>query len=405
MNNGYFYINRLIIKSMQRIILIVLLWISSTLISAQADLDKLMTHRAPDCEDIAYNCSNLFVQYYESNQSDSAKIILDYWQQKCGLSEPLQRSKIMYSLWQNQFSDSVYSLDIIEQLNNFKVRESLKKESDKEMVYTQYKAFFGYVPVYQNFDKKTTQIFCKLKQQLPPAKLAYHVADFYCSDTDSLYDLLQKKRFRNTKMHSAYHQQVEELLKMPDAHLAIYSGIWIPDGKASKLGMHPVLGFQLGTKINKYLIDLSVGFKFGDTREPYLFTYNDSTISTDYFFGAHVGLDMGRELYRNMQHELDLLAGIAFEGFDAINRGVWDEDISSQSSVNTYNLNVGLGYRFYFKNMNYLGIQVRYNFIDYTLKNRTALSGNATTLKLLYGISGNREKAESLRELRYKRIY
>jgi len=55
----------------------------SMTIHAQEDLDRLMTRRAPNCQDIAYNSMELIIDYYQKDQIDSVDIILKYWEEKC----------------------------------------------------------------------------------------------------------------------------------------------------------------------------------------------------------------------------------------------------------------------------------------------------------------------------------
>ena len=95
-------------------VLFLILWpvwaLTQTTYNEQA-LDRLMVHRVITCQDILLNCSELIPKYLHQQKTDSLEMILDYWQRKCGLSEPLYRFKILYAIKTHRFSESMISED------------------------------------------------------------------------------------------------------------------------------------------------------------------------------------------------------------------------------------------------------------------------------------------------------
>jgi hypothetical protein len=55
------------------------------------------------CFDISYNAS----LYFANNDIDSAKTPVEYREQKCGISEPVFRARILLALMERNFSDSI----------------------------------------------------------------------------------------------------------------------------------------------------------------------------------------------------------------------------------------------------------------------------------------------------------
>ncbi|MBK7174449.1 MAG: hypothetical protein IPH84_14740 [Bacteroidales bacterium] len=55
------------------------------------------------------------------------------------------------------------------------------------------------------------------------------------------------------------------------------------------------------------------------------------------------------------------------------------------ASAATYNINAGVGYRYYLKDNLYLGIRAKYNFVDYTLNHVVDFTGNPITIQFIVG--------------------
>ena len=74
---------------------------------AQNDLERLMTRRLPSCQDIALNGIELITTHYKAGQYDKVNQVLKYWEDKCGMSEPLMRMKILMAipLWMLNLQD------------------------------------------------------------------------------------------------------------------------------------------------------------------------------------------------------------------------------------------------------------------------------------------------------------
>ncbi|CAN5314340.1 hypothetical protein BH10BAC4_BH10BAC4_08030 [soil metagenome] len=173
-------------------------------------------------------------------------------------------------------------------------------------------------------------------------------------------------------------------------NLALIGGIWIPTGQLTPLGIHPELGFQLGSKKDKSEFDFTMVFKFLNTPNYYYAKRNGTPELTNHFFGGYIGLDYRRDVYRKDKHEVSLLAGGGLDGFDVFN---YNNTKTKTASILTYNLNIGVGYRFYYKNMSYIGVNVNYNFVDYTVNNVVDFTGNPVTIRLVFGnVSADRLK-------------
>ncbi|MDD2426200.1 MAG: hypothetical protein PHU00_09305, partial [Bacteroidales bacterium] len=88
----------------------------------QHDFDRLMIKRQADCSEVSYNCGMEFIRLLEENKSDSVKLLLRYWEDKCGMREPVYRAKILLALLQNEYDDSLLTEGSLNNIFNYQNR-------------------------------------------------------------------------------------------------------------------------------------------------------------------------------------------------------------------------------------------------------------------------------------------
>ncbi|MEA5006334.1 MAG: hypothetical protein VB022_07970 [Rikenellaceae bacterium] len=94
--------------------------------------------------------------------------------------------------------------------------------------------------------------------------------------------------------------------------------------------------------------DFVMSFRFLNSANYYYGrrTKSDNSLElTDNFFGRHIGMDIGRDIYADRGLEIQLTGGIAIDGFNVLE----EDKVNNLKSESTwsYNFNFGLGYRFY----------------------------------------------------------
>lgn len=185
--------------------------------------------------------------------------------------------------------------------------------------------------------------------------------------------------------------------------LSGYTGIWIPNGPLSEMGIHPEIGFTYGLKNKENLYELVMGFKFVNTPEDYIARKDKNAADelTNYFFGGYIGFEYSRDLIANRQTGPFFSIGAAYDGFDMF---LDDPDSNTETAgTGSYNFNMGGGYRIFLNNSSYLGIQARYNIVDYTLSKRFDLKGHVVSLRLTYGVFQNKYRERLLEQLNYRK--
>lgn len=376
----------------------------TTILYAQAysqDVEHLMTKKYIDCRDIIYNNTLLIPEHFAKNNSDTVAALINYWEKHCGISETLLRLKILLAINADTLNENIYGKkQIINHLVYY--RERVKRQEDG---YDEYGFHYDIPQINSSLDNFTKELALKLKQRKTNSELDIFFLDLYSNNFDKIFLRLQDTSLTKSELGQAYYKEVNRELNKPEGHFSIYSGAWIPNGNISIVGNHPIIGFQGGMKNKKgIMLDVALEFKFGKSPNTYFVEKNDSLYSTTHFFGGFFGAELGYELINYKSHELDILGGLGWDGFDALEIGKTNDPNRITKSINALNLNLGIGYRKYLKNKSYIGIETRYNFINYQNKNGTDLSGNTLTIRLKYGMSRNLYRDKNLMQLDHKKI-
>ena len=367
----------------------------------ESELDKLMTRRALRWEDVSINCSFLVQRYFEDGEYDSIKIILDYWEQKCGLDEPILRMKILHSIFRNTFSEDLYDQDLISYLLTYKRNNS---EELKGLQNPHSFSFWfysrAYYPIHPTFDEFTQKLAYTNLKNVQEGNVRYLLCKFYSNEFDCVFEGLKSDRYNHTDLKSYYENEVEETLSETEYHLGFIGGAWFPQGNSKALGIHPTLGFSLGFKQDKILYDFTGILRFLDSSNRYTIEHKGSVIETNDFLGGYIGLDLGYEAYRDRRNEIDFVIGAGYDGFTAYRN---KDDEKDKKDIDSFNFNVGLGYRYYYSDFTteYIGFQVRTNLVSYYNPGGTNLSGNTVSVRIILSSSGNYFKYSKLKRLKY----
>jgi hypothetical protein len=368
---------------------------------SQSKPDTLIEEEAPDCEIIAYNATNLIMYFYAIQDYDSLEIILNDWESTCGISEPILRTRILLSILSNTFNESIYDSTIVDHILNYMMRMDTTVNED---FYYDYQEYFGYVPIRGPYDYFTQCLADTLLQFsfYNPVELLF--SEFYANILiDPVKEIQVNADYENTDLRSYYHRRVEKYLSKPDFNINFFTGIWIPFDNAALLGNHPVIGMQGGIRSQKMTYNLTLAFKFIKSKNEYTILREGNLETTTNFFGGYIGADLEREMVRLRKSQIDLLAGIGYDGWDAVKVNTEDDnpDNDLSHSISSLNINFGVGYRHYLRNKTYLALQGKYNFVNYNNQGGTNFSGNTLTFSLLVGGFFNESKTYFLNELRY----
>jgi hypothetical protein len=386
---------------MNRALLFVLLLISTTAF-AQRNIDQELMVQTPNCENVAFNSSRLIEHYFGQKNYDSINVVFNRWEEFCGTTEPLFRLKVLHQIQIGKYSedwmDKEYLMNFI---YLYLDRLDYSKQPNAKLIYERYKIPFGYITFNSPFDDLTVIWANSLLEHdnLLPVERAFCL--LYSNQTEAFWKMMKNKQLSGTKLQEEYALQVGKTKKMVEGNFGFMTGLMLPFSNLKDVvGVKPIFGFQFGLKQNKLQYDLTMLLRSGKTKQEYLIIYQGEPKMTDYYFGGYVGLDVDYELWKNKKKEFDLLTGIAYDGFDAVESDT-EKNIKGKS-INSLNLNLGLGFRFYGKGMNYWGVQTKYNIVNYINKQGTDFSGDYISLIVSYNFFGNIRKRSMMERLQMK---
>lgn len=366
-------------------------------VQAQDHLDSLMTRRLPTCHDIALNGMDLIVAYHKANQYDRLNQVLDYWEAKCGMSEALMRMKILMAIQENQFSESVYNQLIMQDIMLY-MNRPLDLEN-QEGLNKQQKIFAKKVTLYNAFTQTLAE---QLLPQQRPKTLEHFFCALYADQINNPLETL-KQLEKPSRLETYYQKAIDQYRSLPDFYTTICTGVWMPQQKAQLLGNHPYLGGGVGWQQQKMRYLISIIFRFSDAPNSYQTIYQGNLVTTNHFFSGYFGLDLERTLLRHQKHQWEALGGIAIDGFDTIK----PEQKSKEEgrSINSLNVNIGLGYKYFYDKKAFMGLNAKYNFVNYKNTGGTNLAGNTVSIGFLWGLLQNDRKESALNALKYKNFF
>jgi len=384
----------------KRLIISTFIVVSTFFVMAQSYPDTLSYGETPDCETIANDATNLIMYFYTIQDYDSVEIVLNNWEATCGISEPIIRTRILFAILENSFSEVLYDSTIVDDVLNY----TFRMDTANVKLYDNYKGYFGFVPIRGEYDYFTQSIADTLLQRTFYNPMELLFSELYSNViSDAVKEIQRDTIYSNTEFRSYYYRRVDKYRYKADFNLNFLTGIWIPFSNASLLGNHPLLGCQLGMHKQKMTYNLTLAFKFLKSKNEYTIMRDGNIETTDTFFGGYIGADIERELFKFGKNEFDLLAGIGFDGFQSINVNTEDDDPNNDvgHSIHSLNTNFGLGYRHFLSKRTYLGLQGKYNIVNYVNSGGTNLTGDNLTISLVLGGFFNDRKYYELKELRY----
>ncbi len=388
--------------------------ISSFAQKSNSAIEQMMTRHAPDKYDVNYNIACLAPGLYRDNKMDTVSAMVSYCEDRFGSSYISLPLRILLQVKDRSFKEELKKGDdgpgtdgdyfeqyiiayLVTYHNVLNGTTTLGRYQDSKKDYDAYFAFIA--------DVAGSLIN---KPGLTPEE--QFLVRYLHQPSETMMAELDKPVYNNTRLQKAWRAYDRRSRHFSGTSLGLIGGVWMPQGNLSMLGAHPYLGFLLGGKTDKLTVDVNINFRFLKSANYYFVQVDGLQYASNYFFGGYIGLDGAYELYRNKKHEIDLLAGIAYSGFDAFADNNSNNNNNSnngpQKSVNSLNLNIGAGYRYYLthryrnngsiwngrhvetkqtESLSYLGLQAKYNFENYNNSGGTDLTGNSFTISIIYG--------------------
>jgi hypothetical protein len=371
---------------MKRIILALLLtWFLLPVPRVQAqeiDINHLVDGQQFSCEKIALALTTIIPIYYWDNASDSLFSLMAFWQHHCEGPEPLVRFRTLYTIETNTFSDDWYPDNILDLLYDYE--EMVTTHEDGPWYYDHFDREFFTVD--EDFSKFTRDLADNLKPYTDLQPVERFFVDFYSHDFRKAFRMLESGALGGTRIDSLYRQRNHRVITARKRYLGAYLGLWSPGGNLSTLGNHPQIGFFSGSSRNRAVFNFNFLMVFGNAANPYHVVANNTLFTSENYLSLHMGFDGGLAVVKTTNSALIASVGLAYEGFESLTLGQ-QEQYEMSNFIGTFNLNLGLQYRFMHFDGSLFGLQAKYHFVNYQNPGGTDFSGNVVTVGLFFGLA------------------
>lgn len=350
----------------------------------QTDLKALLSPPRPDsCRDFVRNAHQLIPQWYDQGKLDSVRLVIEFVEQECETSS-FDRLKTLLAIESGEFETDLCDSALIDHvLHGYYVRSGRSPDWLTLLIWGER------IPMIDTsaYSRLVDSLTERLIRETDSTSAAYVVLMDFTGDYDFIRKRLHRVAYSGTCLQEAYNREIAYWLERRyrgRIHLAALTGIWMPQHAASALGNKAELGFKIGWRGERLGAEGTVIFRFLDATREYVVRQDGKEDRGKSFFGGYVGADLAYEAIRSEIHSLALIGGIGLDGFG---HGSSKGDDNSTGGVNALNLNIGAEYRLACgrTRTRYVGVQGRYNVVNYATGGGTDLSGNTVSFELVYG--------------------
>jgi hypothetical protein len=317
-------------------------------------------------------------RYVVADRPDLLYELALYWEDRCLVTEPIFRIKVLGSIWDAAFDEGLYGSEALDRLIERYDPPVKSKHPDLR----------------EAFDKFSASFADQLLPHVPRGSLEEFYCLYYKGDTAKAWAMLESEDLEDTWLRYYYDEEIQYLTRTKTVPtLAITGGGWWPSGNVEFVGDKPLVGFLSGVRWPHWLLRFVFEVRVGRSDEPYWVDEDGFSGRSDRFDAILLGGEFGRILYKSGRHNVDVFVGVGFDGVKPFQ----DEDFI----LSTINANLGLGYRFFAgKDRNWiLGVDVRHEWIGERNESTASMSGTALSARFSFGFAFNEGRDRRLESL------
>lgn len=337
---------------------------------AQRDtlIEGMIRRVAVNCQDVIYSAHILLPELHAAGKRDTMHRFLAYSRKICDELDLVRPFEILSAIEEGNFSENIYA-------------------SERSLYFLRW---FGMIiygwqttegqKAYDEYVKKWAKTLSEKKGISTVEKF---LVNYYAAPDAERLELLKSAEFAGTTLQMLYNKDKKDHRQFPTLYGEGLFNMWVPTGNLSLLGAHPGFAVEAGVVIDRVAIGLNVAFYFLKSANSYYVLDEGTLYTTDYFFGGYIGVNGAYDILRSKKQKMCALAGLAYDGFDVLY--IKREPEPNSKSVGSFNFNIGIGYRYKVLKKSYIGINVKYNHVNYQNLGGTDLSGRTFTFGVCYG--------------------
>jgi hypothetical protein len=337
--------------------------------------------------------SKQFAKFYSENKKDSIAFVLRLWEAETGMNEALFRANALYLVSEGKFPSHLTQFGLIDYATAWEIRYNLMFKNERDDFFLTHPEFFSYLPIGSDYDRFTIDASRRLLNRQTVGSLSHSFITLYAGDTKDFFKFIADGLHENDLLGAEYVEKCKALMKLPETHIELNMGAWIPQGNLMNIGNRPSLGVLVGRWYPKFKIDLAFDVRFFETNKSIDIALTDTImLEVANFLGARAAIEGSFSILKVHPYALDIFLGAGYE---------WIEMVKSPQDrrgevFDSPSLTAGLTYRYFFPNRANIGISLGYHMLWLDNPKGTPIDGNAFTVALQIGLVENPKKKVGL---------
>ena len=302
---------------------------------------------------------------------------LEFWEDRCGSSEPIVRTRILAAVWDGAFGEGLYDEGINADLDEWEWR-------DPEALSAERRGFDAFMVLFADqllphqAEGSLPEYFCLLYSDRA-VEAAALLDEEGLADTWLRWYLDHPGEVDGAAGDAATTDAAGEEAAAEPSSLLLTVGHWWPRGEVELAGDHVIVGGLLEQRLGAWFLRLPVEVRLGRTTRPYLVDQDGVRGLSDRFDALYLGVEGGLPVASFKVVSLETFAGLGYDGVHPFQ----NEDVI----LATLNVNLGLGLRWQSPGRRPLvGLDVRREWLGTRNEGPDSLSGGAWSLRLGAGL-------------------
>ncbi len=344
--------------------------------------------KIPNCEVLTLNTVNQLSRKLEFEQLDSFDIIMNDWVNSCSVSECTQRLIIIKDILKNEDTKGSIRTYFENEFHRvYKHRLEDAKKINYGYIYSEHKAYYGYVPLRHTIDSTVRSISTDLLETDHLSPDEQLICILFSGDIEKFDQEIRRREYNESYIKQKLLRNIRKNRNSRFAFTA-YTGVYKPISSTDVFAYSPMFGMTFSSPLRNKLI-LEFGMKFRININDESFDYyalgdtNNVNSDASVFFGAIFR-------YKLYESEKFIVLPSARIGVESVSTGLSEKKANSDEKeyhdVTTVHLSLGISAMTPIFRKSYIGLGLNYHFCPYGLDNNlhTDFDNNLVSAELFW---------------------
>ncbi len=191
---------------------------ASAVNAQEVDVEMLILRSTINCHDIAFGATRLIQQHHAINASDTLPALMAYWEERCGMPEPLMRYMVLRNIQLGTFNENQLPARVLNYLYDY--RDAVETSAEQFANYYFDFEAWDYVAMYPGYNGFTAALAGILNKLPSLQPVEFFFVHYYSNEFEQAMDMLAGGELEGSLLDSLY------LLRERPMRLQRSSGLW-----------------------------------------------------------------------------------------------------------------------------------------------------------------------------------